>query len=98
LEHDAEMGAFALAGDQLDADAGEQAVEMGKRCKAVTDRPVLLGVGISTPEQAVGAAAASDGVVVGSALMARFLRSGDAETAHDFVAELRAALDQREDG
>jgi tryptophan synthase alpha chain len=75
-----------------------QAVEMGKRCKAVTDRPVLLGVGISTPEQAVGAAAASDGVVVGSALMARFLRSGDAETAHDFVAELRAALDQREDG
>ena len=58
-----------------------QAVEMGKRCKAVTDRPVLLGVGISTPEQAVGAAAASDGVVVGSALMERVLRSDDAETA-----------------
>ena len=31
--------------------------EMGRRCKAVTDKPVLLGVGISTPEQAAEAAA-----------------------------------------
>ena len=30
-----------------------QAREMGRRCKAVTDKPVLLGVGISTAEQAV---------------------------------------------
>ena len=75
-----------------------QAVEMGKRCKAVTDRPVLLGVGISTPEQAVAAAAAADGVVVGSALMTRVLRSGDAEAARDFVAELRSALDEQGDG
>ena len=34
-----------------------QAREMGKRCKAVTDKPVLLGVGISNAEQAVEAAA-----------------------------------------
>jgi tryptophan synthase alpha chain len=30
-----------------------QASEMGRRCKAVTDVPVLLGVGISNAEQAV---------------------------------------------
>jgi tryptophan synthase alpha chain len=71
-----------------------QAVEMGKRCKAVTDLPVLLGVGISTPEQAVSAASAADGAIVGSALMARVLRGGGPEAAHEFVGELREALDR----
>jgi tryptophan synthase alpha chain len=69
------------------------ALEMGRRCKAATDRPVLLGVGISTPEQAVGAASAADGVIVGSALIARLLRGGGPEDAHEFVAGLRTALD-----
>jgi len=77
--------------DRLAADA----VEMGRRCKAVTDRPVLVGVGISTPGQAVAAAGAADGVIVGSALVARLLRGGGPEGAHAFVAELRAALDGR---
>ena len=71
-----------------------QAVEMGKRCKAVTDRPVLLGVGISTPEQAVIAASSADGAIVGAALMARVLRGGGPEAAHEFVSELREALDR----
>jgi tryptophan synthase alpha chain len=66
---------------------------MGRRCKAATDRPVLLGVGISTPDQAVAAAGAADGVIVGSALVARLLRGGGPDEAHAFVAELRAALD-----
>jgi tryptophan synthase alpha chain len=72
--------------------AGE-AVEMGRRCKAAGDIPVLLGVGISTPEQAVAAAKASDGVIVGSALVRRVLTGGGPEEAGRFVAELRAALD-----
>lgn len=70
-----------------------QAIVMGRRCKALTDRPVLLGVGISTPEQAVAAAAAADGVVVGSALVRRLLHGGGPEDAGAFVATLRAALD-----
>ncbi len=72
-----------------------QALEMGRRCKAVTDRPVLLGVGISTPEQAVAAAGAADGVIVGSALISRLLHGGGPDEAHEFVATLRAALDGR---
>jgi tryptophan synthase alpha chain len=60
----------------------------------VTDLPVLLGVGISTPEQAVSAASAADGAIVGSALMARVLRGGGPEAAHEFVGELREALDR----
>lgn len=70
-----------------------RAQEMGRRCKEATDKPVLLGVGISNPEQAVEAAASADGVIVGSALMSRLLHGGDADDAHDFVASLRRALD-----
>jgi tryptophan synthase alpha chain len=75
------------------AELPEQALTMGRRCTAVTDRPVLLGVGISTPEQAVAAAQAASGVVVGSALVRRLLQGGGPEEAGAFVASLRAALD-----
>jgi tryptophan synthase alpha chain len=68
------------------------AEQMGKRCKAVTDRPVLLGVGISTPDQAAQAAAHADGVIVGSALVRRLLDGGGPTEAAAFVATLRAAL------
>ena len=70
-----------------------QAREMGERCKAVTDKPVLLGIGISTPEQAVEAGGFADGVVVGSALISRLLDGGGPDAAHQFVGELCAALD-----
>ena len=69
------------------------AAAMGRRLKAVTDLPVLIGVGVSTPEQAAGAAAESDGVIVGSALVRRLLDGAGPEGAADFVASLRTALD-----
>lgn len=70
-----------------------QAGVMGSRLKAVTDLPVLLGIGISNAEQAAEAAQYGDGVIVGSALVARLLSGGGPEAAHAFVTELRAALD-----
>jgi tryptophan synthase alpha chain len=82
---------MGVTGERIDLPA--KAREMGRRCKAVTDVPVLLGVGISTPEQAVEAAAAADGVIVGSALVRRLLRGGGPDEAHAFVASLRGALD-----
>jgi tryptophan synthase alpha chain len=69
------------------------AERMGKRLKAITDKPVLLGVGISTPAQAAQAAASADGVIVGSALVRRLLDGGGPDEAASFVASLRAALD-----
>jgi tryptophan synthase alpha chain len=71
----------------------DRALNMGARLKAVTDRPVLLGVGVSTPEQAARAASAADGVIVGSALVRRLLEGGGPEQAGLFVSEIRAALD-----
>ena len=70
-----------------------EATEMGRRLKAVTDRPVLLGLGISNPDQARQAAAAADGVIVGSALVRRLLEGGGPDQAAEFVHELRAGLD-----
>ena len=71
----------------------KHAEQMGRRCKARTERPVLLGVGISTPEQAAQAAAFGDGVIVGSALVRRLLDGGGADEAAAFVSTLRVALD-----
>jgi tryptophan synthase alpha chain len=68
------------------------AVEMGRRLKACTDKPVLLGVGVSTPEQAAEAAAAADGVIVGSALVRRLLEGAGPTGAAEFVASLRTRL------
>jgi tryptophan synthase alpha chain len=68
------------------------AATLAARAKQVTDLPVLLGFGISTPAQAAAAAAVADGVVVGAAVMRRVLDgAGPAETGA-FVASLRAAL------
>lgn len=56
--------------------------------------PVLVGFGVSGPEQVAEAGRAGDGVVVGSALMRRVL---DGATPRDLgaeVARLRAALDR----
>ena len=68
------------------------AMILAARVKQVTELPVLLGFGISTPEQAAEAAAAADGVVVGAAVMRRILDGASPAEAGAFVASLRAAL------
>jgi tryptophan synthase alpha chain len=65
-----------------------------KRIKAVTDKPVLIGFGISTPQQAVEACVDADGVVVASALLRVLIDTGGGpETAAAFVERFRSALD-----
>jgi tryptophan synthase alpha chain len=66
---------------------------LAKRLKAVTDKPVLMGFGVSTPEHAVAAAAEADGVIVASALMRIVLDGGSPERVGDLVARMREALD-----
>jgi tryptophan synthase alpha chain len=85
------VGLMGVTGER-DALAASATV-MAKRMKAVTDKPVLIGIGVSTPAQAVEACAEADGVIVGSALVRRLLDGGGAEGAAAFVADVRAALD-----
>jgi tryptophan synthase alpha chain len=71
--------------------------ELSKRVRAITDLPLVLGVGISTPDQAAEVAPYADGVIVGSALVRLVLESGSAFEAIDRVSGaaglFRAALD-----
>ena len=76
------------------ANLGTDAASVVARAKDVTDVPVCVGVGISTPEQAVEACAVADGVIVGSALVRRVLDGGGPEAAGAFVGELREAIDK----
>jgi tryptophan synthase alpha chain len=71
--------------------AGSAALVVGA-CKAATDLPVLVGIGVSTPEHAVEASETADGVVIGSAVVRR-IHDDPAELA-PFLASIRAALDQ----
>jgi tryptophan synthase alpha chain len=58
--------------------------------KSLTDIPVSIGFGISTPEEAKKVSEIGDGVIVGSAIVKKFYehRAG----AKDFIKKLREAI------
>ncbi len=72
----AEMG---VTGER--AAASEWAGAMAARVRAITDLPLVFGVGIATPEAAGSAAELGDGVIVGTALVRRVLEAPDPEAA-----------------
>jgi tryptophan synthase alpha chain len=67
-----------------------------ERVRAHSDVPVVAGVGISTPAQAHAAAAAADGVIVGTTLVGKVMDAADATAAagalHQAVGEFREAV------
>ncbi len=67
---------------------------LAQRLKAVTTKPVVMGFGISGPDQAVAAARHADGVVVASALMRAAIDGATPEQVGGRVAAIRAAIDQ----
>ena len=72
------------------------AVTIYAMVRAATDRPALVGLGVSTPEQAAQVASFADGVIVGSALLSLLSQSPREERATRaaaFTRSLRAALD-----
>ena len=85
------VGLVGITGER--AELAASALQMARRLKDITDKPVIIGIGISTPEQAAEVAQVADGVVVGSAVVRRLLAGGSIDSAIEFVAELRQALD-----
>lgn len=69
------------------------AVTTARRLKAVTELPVLVGVGVSTPGQAVQVCEAADGAVVGSAVVSRMLAGAGPDGVAELVSQFRSALD-----
>ena len=69
------------------------ATRTAARLKAVTDMPVLVGVGVGTPAQAAEVCEVADGAVVGSAVVTRMLEGAGPDGVAGLVAEFRAAID-----
>jgi tryptophan synthase alpha chain len=66
---------------------------LAQRLKAVTTKPVVMGFGISGPDQAVAATQHADGVVVASALMRAAIDGATPGQVGGRVAAIRAAID-----
>ena len=69
----------------------EDAAPLVRRLKALTEEPIVLGFGLSRPEQVRAAADVADGVVVGSALV-RFLEEHPQGDVAGHVRWLKSAM------
>lgn len=81
---------MAVTGQSVGAGEGERVVQW---IRAASDVPALIGIGITTPEQARVAAAGSDGVIVGSALVQTLLDGAQPAQTEQFIRSFRFALD-----
>ena len=86
--------AVGLLGVTGERDAlAESSLVIARRLKAITDKPVLVGVGVSNGQQAAEVSQVADGCVIGSALMRRVIEGEGPAGAGAFIADVRAALD-----
>ena len=85
------VGLVGITGERDELAAS--AIEMAGRLKDITDKPVIVGVGVSSPDQAAEVCKVADGVILGSAVIRRMLDTGHIEDAVRFVADVRSALD-----
>ncbi len=85
------VGRMGVTGER--SELASSAKEVATRARAATDLPVCVGIGVSTPAQAVEVCEVADGVVVGSALVRRLLEGEGPDGAASFVGALRHALD-----
>jgi tryptophan synthase alpha chain len=86
------VGVIGITGER--AQLATSALEIARRLKAITDMPVVVGLGVSTPDHAAEIAQVADGVVVASAIVRKLLACECFDAAVDFVGELRSALDR----
>jgi tryptophan synthase alpha chain len=83
------VGLLGVTGER--ASLAATATALAARLKAITDLPVLVGVGVSNAEQAAQAVQVADGVVMGASVMRRML-DGGADAVGEFVADVRSAI------
>jgi tryptophan synthase alpha chain len=86
------IGTMGVTGER--ATLAESALVIARRLKALTDVPVLVGIGVSNAAQAEEVASVSDGVIVGAALVRRILEGEGPEGVRQFVSTLRAGVDR----
>lgn len=84
------VGLLGVTGER--AALAATATALAARLKAITDVPVLVGVGVSNAEQAYEASRVADGVVQGASIVRRLMEEGP-DSVGSYVAEVRAAID-----
>jgi tryptophan synthase alpha chain len=84
------VGLLGVTGER--AALAASATALAARVKAITDLPVLVGVGVSDAPQARQATRVADGVVQGASVVRRLMEGG-ADAVGDYVAEVRRAID-----
>ena len=68
------------------------ATALAGRLIAITDKPVLVGVGVSDAPQAYEATRVADGVIQGASVVRRLIEGGP-DAVGDYIAQVRAAID-----
>ena len=84
------VGLLGVTGER--ASLAQTATDLAARLKAVTDVPVLVGVGVSNAAQAYEVTRVADGVIQGASMVRRLIESGP-DAVGDYVAEVRATID-----
>jgi len=88
---------YLIARLGVTGESGELSSMLGAQVaslRAVSDLPIAVGFGVSSPAQASAVADVADGVVIGSAVVSRMAHGGAAE-ALAWLGTVRAALDGR---
>jgi len=83
------VGLLGVTGER--AALATTAAALARRLKAVTDVPVLIGVGVSNAAQAREACEVADGVVMGASVVRRLIEGG-ADAVGEFIGDVRHAL------
>jgi tryptophan synthase alpha chain len=84
------VGLLGVTGER--AALASTATKLAARVKLVTNKPVLVGVGVSNAEQAVEASRVADGVIMGASVVRRMIEGGS-ESVGQYIREIRTALD-----
>ena len=84
------VGLLGVTGER--ATLAATATALAGRLLQVTDKPVLVGVGVSNAVQAREVCTVADGVVQGASVMRRLMEDGP-DAVGAYVAEVRAAVD-----
>jgi tryptophan synthase alpha chain len=85
------VGLLGVTGERHQLAAS--ATALAARVKAITDLPVLVGVGVSDAEQAYQASRIADGVIQGASVVRRLLEEGP-DSVGTYVAEVRHSIDR----
>ncbi|MEV6525153.1 tryptophan synthase subunit alpha [Longispora sp. NPDC051575] len=84
------LGLMGVTGER--SSLAESSLTLARRLKAITDKPVLIGVGVSTPANATQICQEADGVIIGAPVMRRIVEGESPAAIGTLVADFRKAI------